>query len=81
LRDLHRLPIVITGHAYVRLRERFHLVDEAEIKHYIRCSRVVKPFGKEGSVGVLECDMGGVRIRFKCLVKQKNLVVVTVEVG
>ena len=73
------MPIVLSGHAQKRLSERFQLYDEAEIHHYIKNARVEKPFGKEGSIGALQCNIGDRQIRFVCKIHKKILVVITVE--
>jgi hypothetical protein len=77
--DFYHYPIKLSGHAAERLGERFMLYDEDEIRHYIKKSEVVDPFGKEGSIGILQCQYGDRKIRFVCKISEKVLVVITVE--
>ena len=55
------------------------LYDEEEIRHYIKNAEVVDPFGKEGSIGILQCRFGDRKIRFVCKISEKVLIVITVE--
>jgi hypothetical protein len=78
---MHGYPIVISNHASKRLGRRFQLVDDDEIKYYIRSAKVVVPFGKDGSIGKLRCNLGDKKIVFVCTISEKCLVVITVEEG
>ncbi len=78
LRDIKCLPIIFTTHVALALLERFEL-DLHDAKHYIKTAKIDKPFEKEGSIGTLQSNIGGCKIKFVCTIKRNTLVVITVE--
>jgi hypothetical protein len=78
LRDINCLPIVFTKHAALALLERFEL-DLTDVKHCIKTARIDKPIEKEGSIGVLQSNIGDCKIKFICTIKRNTLVIITVE--
>lgn len=78
MRDICSLPIIFTAHAALALLERFEL-DLPDARHYIKTARIYKPFEKDGSIGTLQSNIGGCKIKFVCIIKRNTLVVITVE--
>jgi len=79
LRDFRRFPVVFKGHASERLRHRFGIYDEDEAVHYVHVAKVIVPFGKDGGIGKLRCDLGDRNMVFVCTISEGKLVVITVE--
>ena len=78
MRDIYCLPIVFTTHAALALLERFEL-DLADAKHCIKTARIDKPIEKDGSIGILQSNIGDCKIKFICTIKRNSLVIITVE--
>jgi hypothetical protein len=50
-----------------------------EVRHYIKVARIVKPLEKDGTIGILQSDIGVRKIRFVCMIKEDALWIITVE--
>jgi hypothetical protein len=60
------------------LIQRFEL-SLGEIKHHIKTARIIKPFDKEGNIGILQSNIGSSKIKFVCMIKENALWIITVE--
>lgn len=80
MRDIHQLPVRFTNHAARMLIQRLGLSLD-ELRHHIKVARVIRPVEKDGSCGILQSEMGNMKIRFVYLVREGALWIVTVEVN
>ncbi len=78
--DIHRLPIKFKPHAALRLIKRFDM-DIEEFRHFLKTGKMIKKPKKEGSVGIIQRNIGDVKIRIKFTIRQKTLWIITVEGG
>lgn len=78
MRDLHRLPIYFKKHAALMLIQRFGLSLQ-EVRHYIKVAKIFRPVEKDGSCGILQSDIGDIKMRFVYMVREGALWIVTVE--
>jgi hypothetical protein len=51
------------------------------VRHYIKVARIIRPVEKDGSCGILQSDIGNMKIRFVYMVREGTLWIVTVEVN
>jgi len=80
LRDIHQLPVYFTDHAARMLILRLGISRE-EVRHYIKMARIVRPVEKDGTCGILQCDISDTKIRFVYMVRKGALWIITVEVN
>ncbi len=78
--DIHKIPIRFKPHAALRLIQRFDM-DLEEFRHFLKTGRLVKKPKKEGSIGIIQRNIGDVKIRIKFTIRQKTLWIITVEGG
>ena len=77
---IHRLPIKFKPHAALRLIKRFDM-DIEEFRHILKTGKMIKKPKKEGSIGIIQRNIGDVKIRIKFTIRQKTLWIITVEGG
>lgn len=80
MRDIHQLPVRFTNHALRMLVKRLGLSID-EVRHHLKIARVIRPVEKDGSCGILQSDIGNMKLRFVYLVREGTLWIVTVEVN
>ncbi len=78
--DIHKIPIRFKPHAALRLIQRFDM-DLEEFRHFLKTGKLVKKPKKEGSIGIIQRDIGDVQIRIKFTIRKKTLWIITVESG
>lgn len=76
--DIHNIPVKFKKHAAQALIRRFRL-DVEDVEHYIKTASVIKSIEKDGSIGILQSNIGDSKIQFVCTIREKVLYIITVE--
>ncbi len=47
--------------------------------HYIKTAKIVKSIEKDGSIGILQGNIGKCKVQFVCTIRENILYIITVE--